>query len=126
MKLSKMAELAAKNEEALPEVIGMMCEALENTDNRLETIENAIRELAPKISTHSAQLAEMVNLKKQVKDANEEIKILKVWLDDKTMAKVSEVDANNDMVIVRKKNDGLLPNDRAALKAQEREEALAQ
>ncbi len=119
MKLSKMAEIAARNNESIPELIGMFAESLENTNNRLENIENAIRELAPKVTANNTQMAEVMtaigNLKTTTTKNSEEIKILKVWLDKKTLAKVSEIDAEKDMVIVHRKNDGMLPNDRKAV-----------
>ena len=114
-----MAEIAARNNESIPELIGMFAESLENTNNRLENIENAIRELAPKVTANNTQMAEVMtaigNLKTTTTKNSEEIKILKVWLDKKTLAKVSEIDAEKDMVIVHRKNDGMLPNDRKAV-----------
>jgi len=123
MKLSEFAKLAASDINNLPEIIRTITESLENTDDRLSKIENAIRELAPKIGNQNNQLAELANtvvsLKQQVKDGREDTVILKTWLNETTMRKVSEIDGTQDMVIVKKKNDGMLPSVRKDIKEQE-------
>jgi hypothetical protein len=120
MKLSEMAELAASDSKNVPKIIKMMAESMENTDTRLQSIENAIRELAPKIGNMNTQVLETVNnisqLKKQIATTKDDTAVLKTWLNETTMESVAKIDANNDMVLVKKKNDGMLPNDRTAAK----------
>ncbi|MBC8427300.1 MAG: hypothetical protein H8D97_00265 [Proteobacteria bacterium] len=116
MKMSDFAELAASDNKNIPTIIKMLAESMENTDSRLQNIENAIRELAPKIGTMTTQLTDTVansnRLKKQIAESREDTAVLKTWLNDMSMAKVAEIDSNSDMVLVKKKNDGMLPNDR--------------
>jgi hypothetical protein len=120
MKMSDMAKLAAKNKKAIPNLIEMIATSLENTDNRLQSIENAIR----KISTeYGGAIAEFNALKPSITAATEDVAILKVWLNDKTLSSVGEVQPTDQLVMVKQSvkpvNDGMLPADRKAALASE-------
>jgi Ni2+-binding GTPase involved in maturation of urease and hydrogenase len=121
MKLSDFAELAANNKENIPAIIKMMAEAMENTDQRLGSIENAIRDLAGKVGSANTQLAETVGsvatLKKDNTKLKEEVAILSVWTGDKAVTKTVANIQQDDMILVteaktKPKNDGLVPSER--------------
>jgi hypothetical protein len=120
MKMSEMAKLAAKNKKSIPNLIEMIATSLENTDNRLVSIENAIRKIS---SEYGGPIAEFNALKPTIIEASEEISILKVWLNDKTLSSVGEVQPTDQLVMVKQVekpvNDGMLPADRKAALASE-------
>ena len=84
MRLSDMAKLASQNKSAIPEIIRMIAESLENSDGRFDNIEKVLRDIAPKIGAMTTQINELTNnintLNNQIKSQAEEIAILKVWL----------------------------------------------
>lgn len=125
-----MTELAASDSKNVPLIIKMMAESMENTDNRLQSIENAIRELAPKLGNTNTKLSETIatvsQLKNQIAENTENNAILKTWLNDMTMESVASIDANSDKVLVKKKNDGMLPADRVTAQAAKLNELKAQ
>ena len=113
MKMSDIAALATNGKDSRENtsiVIGMMAESLENTDNRLNNIENAIRDLAGKVGNQGAQLNETVatvaTLKKDNTQLKEDVAILKSW------------DNNSEPIPPTKKtkNDGKLPSARKVIR----------
>jgi len=111
MKMSDIAALATNGKDSRENtsiVIGMMAESLENTDNRLNNIENAIRDLAGKVGAQGTQLAEVVGsvatLKKDNTTLKEDVAILKSW--DNNVESVPNKQPK------KTKNDGKLPSER--------------
>jgi hypothetical protein len=79
MKLSELANLAAKNKKSLPILIGQIVESFENINIKFDNVEKVFKDILPKLSLVTSQKQDIDQLRDRIKLLEDEIKVLKTW-----------------------------------------------